>query len=156
MESASFSGHGVLMVLQNILKSRGKFSPRTIYCRANWNLTIFEPGGFIYPCYHALGDIDLAVGNINNKTSILDETKLEPWRERTVDIIEECKNCPAKYICSGGCAYEALTTKGSLLKPSCQPYEPIIKWAFESLHEDFMESERYNQVHQEYAAAGGE
>jgi uncharacterized protein len=155
LEPANFSGYGVLKVLQVLLKVRGKFAPQTYFCGANRNLSIFEPSGDVYTCYHALGNPELAVGNINNET-IIDESKLDRWRKRSVDNIMECQGCPAKYLCGGGCAYEALAAKDSLLKPNCQPYESLIKWAFESLHEDFMESARYNQVQQEYAASDGE
>jgi uncharacterized protein len=148
LESVTFDGQGVLNVIQNVLKLRKRFSPRTHFCSANWNLLIFAPGGDIFTCYHALQDQTLSVGNINN-ANVIDQTKLDLWRGRNVEYIEECNECSAKYLCSGGCAYEALAKKGSLFKPDCQPYKELLKWAFESMHEDFLDSERYTPVAEE-------
>jgi uncharacterized protein len=145
LEFADFCGWGVLEILQYLLKMRERFPPRTDFCSANRDLVIFDPVGNIFTCYHAVRDQKLAVGNINH-TRAVDETKLNPWRGRSVERIEECSGCPARYLCSGGCAFEALTKKGSILKPDCQPYEELLKWAFESLHEDFLDSERYAPV----------
>lgn len=152
LESADFSGHGALEILIYLLKSRGRFAPKIYFCNANWNLLIFTPEGNIFPCYHTIQNPNLALGNINDAKGI-DMTKLNQWRRKSVEALEECVKCPAKYLCGGGCSFEALTKKGSILKSNCQPYKDLIKWTFESLHEDFLESERYKQIHEEYVAA---
>jgi len=154
LEFARFSGRGVLTILQYLLKLRERFSPRTFFCEANWNSFIFDPLGNIYTCYHGLKDPIFALGNINQSPAI-DEIKLNLWRERSVESIEACSDCPAKYVCGGGCAFEALTKKGSVLESNCQPYRQLIKWVFECLHEDFLESEKFSLVPEAYATTNG-
>ncbi len=150
LEALTFSCHGFVMTLQNLIKSRDRFDPRTLFCAANWNLHIIEPDGTISPCYHALGDGSLAVGNaLYGESGLLERDKLNPWREREVDTIPSCRSCSGKYFCSGGCTYNALEEKGLLSESSCTPYRTIIKWAFEILHDDFMESVKYNKIIQE-------
>lgn len=148
MEPVDFSAPGILEVLLYLLKLRKRFSPRVHFCGANWNLLIFNSRGDVFSCFHAVRDRELSVGNIYDD-GVLRREKLDLWRNRSVESIEECGGCPAKYICRGGCAFEALTDTGSLNKPSCQPYEKLLKWSFESLHEDFLDSERYAPVEEE-------
>lgn len=151
MESAEFPGHGTLMIIQNLIRSRGQFTPQIHFCKANWNLMVFDPVGNVFSCHHAVQDPRLGVGNIHTSKGI-NKTKLQQWRERDIETIEECSGCQAKYLCAGGCSYEALIQKGSVSNPHCQPHQHLIKWAFESLHEDFLESQRYHEVQQEYEA----
>lgn len=154
MESAKLHGNGIINILLQLIKSRGRFAPAVNFCQASSNLLVFDAAGDIFACHHAVNYPQLAVGNISNE-EIIDESKLGEWRSRNTGTIEECIHCPGRYLCGGGCAFEALVKKNSISKPVCQPYQNLIKWAFESLHDDFLESPRYNQVHEEYAKVSG-
>jgi radical SAM protein with 4Fe4S-binding SPASM domain len=142
LEFVNFSGRGVLTVLQYLLKMRERFSPRTFFCEANWNFLMVDPKGDIFPCHHGLRDKSFAVGNIDSEP-VIDYDKLSQWRGRHVQAIEGCAHCSAKYLCSGGCAFEALAKTKNLYSSDCQPYENLIKDIFENMHQDFLESERY-------------
>jgi uncharacterized protein len=132
-------------VIQFLLKMRERFSISTIFCEANLSLFVVDASGHIHACYHGLQNPALAVGNIH-RSPFIDEKKLALWRDRDVRNIEACSGCPAKFVCSGGCTYEALTQKGSHNQSSCQPYLKLLRWAFDSLHEDFLESERLSEL----------
>lgn len=145
LEFAKFSGRGAVTILRYILKSRERFSPNTFFCEANWNFLVFDSLGRIYPCSHAVRHPKWSVGNINNGAEIFENAGLQEWRGRKVSAVAECNECPAKYLCGGGCSFEALVKKGSLYRANCQPYRDLIKWSFENFHEDFMESAKYNR-----------
>ncbi|MCP5101910.1 MAG: SPASM domain-containing protein [bacterium] len=145
MEAVFLYGHSFMSMLQALIRSRGQLSIRTNFCAANSNLLIMDPKGHAYTCYNVLGDPNHSLGDVVSDGA-LDKSKLEPWRKRQPDNITVCSGCPAKYLCGGGCAYDSLVKKGSISEHECPPLDKVIKWAFELLHEDFMDSARYTQI----------
>jgi radical SAM protein with 4Fe4S-binding SPASM domain len=153
LEFANFAGRGALDRVQFILRSRDRFPPRTLFCEACSYLHIFDPRGQVHACYQTVGQPEQAVGDWRDAQT-LDPEKLRQWRERTVTNLPGCQECPARYLCSGGCAQEALADRGSLYASACQPYREIIQAAFSSLYEDFMDSDRYGALDQAPAETG--
>lgn len=72
------------------------------------------PEGDIYPCHQFVGDEQWKMG------SVLDGTFNMPMKERfakaNVYSKSDCKNCWAKFYCSGGCNANNLQYEGDILK----------------------------------------
>ena len=88
--------------------------------------------GDITPCpFFRAENKDFVIGNINRQRlrDILQSQKLQRFDDLSIDDVEGCKECPLKYVCSGGCSAERLTMTGSILKkyPRCSIENDIDK-----------------------------
>lgn len=84
-------------------------------CGAGYEYLAVTPEGDIYPCHQFVGIDEFKMGNVYSgikKTSIK-----ELFRSTTVFSREECKNCWAKYYCSGGCAANAYQFSNDIKSP---------------------------------------
>lgn len=61
--------------------------------------------GEIFSCEHLAYDKKYAIGDIRNG---IDVEKMKAYRPDSVHKIESCRDCWAKYLCSGGCYSEKL------------------------------------------------
>ena len=71
------------------------------------------PWGDLYPCHQFVGEDDYLIGNLEEgitNTSLRDEFKL-----CNVYAKEKCKECFARFYCSGGCAANSYKFHGSIL-----------------------------------------
>ncbi len=84
-------------------------------CGAGYGYLAITPEGDIYPCHQFVGNRAFLMGNIS-KTAI-DEKITSIFRDTNADTKEDCRNCWAKYYCSGGCAANAYTYNGSINDP---------------------------------------
>ena len=74
-------------------------------CGSGTEYLAVTPWGDFYPCHQFVGDEDFIMGNVYEgitKPVIADE-----FRACNVYTKEKCKNCFAKFYCSGGCAANA-------------------------------------------------
>lgn len=86
-------------------------------CGSGTEYLAVTPWGDLYPCHQFVGNEDFLLGNVDDgivKNDIRDEFKL-----CNVYAKEECRNCFAKFYCSGGCAANAFNMHGDIN----QPYE---------------------------------
>ena len=74
---------------------------RSIGCGAGTEYVAVTPKGEIYPCHQFVGQKEFIMGNVN-KSFCYDKQE-----ESSVYTKEECKNCWAKFYCSGGCMANA-------------------------------------------------
>ncbi len=84
-------------------------------CGSGTEYLAVTPWGDLYPCHQFVGDEDFLLGNVDEgitNTSIRDEFKL-----CNVYAKEECRNCFAKFYCSGGCAANAYNMHKDINKP---------------------------------------
>ncbi len=73
------------------------------------------PEGDFYPCHQFVGDERFIIGNVNDgvvRTDIVDQFKCV-----TVNNKEKCKECWAKYYCSGGCHANAFNFNNNIKEP---------------------------------------
>lgn len=94
----------------------------------NNQINVMENGD-IYPCQNLI-DAKWKMGNIleDDLQKILEfEPVLNEIKKRNVNSIKECKACPYKYICSGGCMANSYLSKGSiyLCDPMCSFYKML-------------------------------
>ncbi|HHW46464.1 MAG TPA: thioether cross-link-forming SCIFF peptide maturase [Clostridiales bacterium] len=79
------------------------------------------PNGDIYPCHQFVGMDDWKMGNINYGSFNFNMKK--EFSSINIYRKEECKNCWAKFYCSGGCSANNLQYQGDILNPhklSCE------------------------------------
>lgn len=74
---------------------------RSIGCGAGTEYVAVTPTGEFYPCHQFVGQEEFIIGNVDE--GITNETVIDKFRNVSVNDKPVCKNCWAKYYCSGGC-----------------------------------------------------
>ena len=81
-------------------------------CGSGTEYLAVTPWGDLYPCHQFVGDEDFLMGNVDEgitRPEIADE-----FRSCSVYSKEKCRNCFAKFYCSGGCMANAYKFHGSI------------------------------------------
>ncbi len=79
------------------------------------------PDGDIYPCHQFVGNSEFVMGNVHDGE--IDKKMKTTFKNKDLCHKEECRNCFAKYFCSGGCNANNHAFNGDMLKPhkiSCE------------------------------------
>lgn len=79
------------------------------------------PSGNVYPCHQFVGHEDWKMGNVFDLS--LDASLKNQFAKATVYGKDECRNCWAKFYCSGGCNANSMIYRGDIRKPhklSCE------------------------------------
>lgn len=97
------------------LKGGPCLKKRLTGCGAGSEYIAVTPTGEIYPCHQFAGDKDFYMGNVLTKQFNTDIQK--KFANITVLCKDACKNCFAKYYCSGGCSANAYHFNKDLYKP---------------------------------------
>jgi uncharacterized protein len=82
-------------------------------CGSGTEYMAVTPTGELYPCHQFVGNTDFCLGDVYNgvkKTDVVNQ-----FKHCNVYAKEECKNCFARFYCSGGCAANAYNFTGSIL-----------------------------------------
>lgn len=82
-------------------------------CGSGTEYLAVTPWGDLYPCHQFVGMDDFKLGNVFDgidRTDIVDEFKL-----CNVYAKDKCKDCFARFYCSGGCAANSYNFHGNLL-----------------------------------------
>lgn len=74
-------------------------------CGAGHEYAAITPDGDIFPCHQFVGQDEFKIGNVF--TGIKNEEIRTRFKSCNVYTKEECKECWAKFYCSGGCAANA-------------------------------------------------
>lgn len=111
-----------------------------IFCRSCIPMPHLTVDGYVSCCdmgYVGANNNELIYGKYNPETMTIeyDDEKIKYIQNRTVDNLPECKDCPIKYYCAGGCIGEALTEEGSIYKIKKQNCEAI-KFLYEQLKDE--------------------
>ena len=81
-------------------------------CGSGTEYLAVTPWGDFYPCHQFVGQEDFLMGNVDTgitRTDIRDEFKL-----CNVYAKEKCRDCFARFYCSGGCAANSYNFHGSI------------------------------------------
>ena len=90
-------------------------------CGSGTEYLAVTPWGDFYPCHQFVGKEEFIMGNVD--TGIVNTAIREEFKACNVYAKEECKNCFAKFYCSGGCAANAYNYNGSIngvYDPGCE------------------------------------
>lgn len=82
-------------------------------CGSGTEYLAVTPWGDLYPCHQFVGMEEFKLGNVDTgveKTELVDEFKL-----CNVYAKDKCKDCFARFYCSGGCAANSYNFHGNLL-----------------------------------------
>lgn len=74
---------------------------RSIGCGAGTEYIAVTPGGEFYPCHQFVGQEEFIIGNVDE--GITNEEITDKFKNVSVNDKPVCKDCWAKYYCSGGC-----------------------------------------------------
>lgn len=81
-------------------------------CGSGTEYLAVTPWGDFYPCHQFVGREEFLMGNVDE--GILRTDIRDSFKECNVYAKEKCKNCFAKFYCSGGCAANSYNFHGSI------------------------------------------
>ncbi|WP_191440386.1 thioether cross-link-forming SCIFF peptide maturase [Anaerotruncus colihominis] len=73
------------------------------------------PSGDVYPCHQFVGHEDWRMGSVYDGS--LNQEMKKRFAAATVYGKEDCRECWAKFYCSGGCNANSMQYSGDILKP---------------------------------------
>lgn len=82
-------------------------------CGSGTEYLAVTPWGDLYPCHQFVGMEEFKLGNVDSgieRTELVDDFKL-----CNVYVKDKCKDCFARFYCSGGCAANSYNFHGTLL-----------------------------------------
>lgn len=84
-------------------------------CGSGTEYLAVTPWGDLYPCHQFVGEEEFCLGNVED--GIVNTEMRDTFKLCNVYAKEECKNCFAKFYCSGGCAANAYHSHNDINKP---------------------------------------
>ena len=81
-------------------------------CGSGTEYLAVTPWGDLYPCHQFVGEEKYRMGNVDE--GIIRTDLREEFRNCNVYSKEKCRNCFARFYCSGGCAANAYKFHGSI------------------------------------------
>jgi len=84
-------------------------------CGAGNEYLAVSPAGDLYPCHQFMENKDFLLGNVF--TGIKNQALREDFRQAHALNKEKCRQCWARFYCSGGCHANAFNFNRDLLKP---------------------------------------
>lgn len=102
--------------------------------------------GNIYPCHRFMGMPNYIIGTLNTG---IDETCRSEYRRATIYTKKECKDCWARYICSGGCSHTSAVHGGDIFHAPlcyCDIYKGLLEiqlytyWELKEWNNDYLKN----------------
>ena len=87
-------------------------SKRLSGCGSGTEYVAVTPWGDIYPCHQFVGEEEFLLGNVSE--GITNTDMVERFRKPNVYTKSKCKDCFAKFYCSGGCMANSYHAHGTL------------------------------------------
>lgn len=84
-------------------------------CGAGFEYIAVTPDGEIYPCHQFVGIDEYKMGDLEN--GIVKRELQEKFMESDIYKREECRECWARFFCSGGCFANNYNINGDINKP---------------------------------------
>lgn len=84
-------------------------------CGAGTEYVAVSPEGDIYPCHQFVGNKEFMLGNVSEEK--FENRLYDRFNSAHIYNKERCRQCWAKFYCSGGCHANAWNINGSILEP---------------------------------------
>jgi len=81
-------------------------------CGSGTEYLAVTPWGDFYPCHQFVGQEDFLMGNVDE--GITNTKVRDAFKDCNVYAKEQCRNCFAKFYCSGGCAANSYNFHGNI------------------------------------------
>lgn len=81
-------------------------------CGSGTEYLSVTPWGDLYPCHQFVGQEEFLMGNVD--TGVTNTKIRDDFKSCNVYSKEKCKNCFAKFYCSGGCAANSYNFHGNI------------------------------------------
>lgn len=79
-------------------------TPKVNYCGADvFGSFVVDAYGYIYKCWHDVGNEDERLGNVDDIEAALMSSKAAKWIFSDAITNDECRNCKVLPLCMGGC-----------------------------------------------------
>ncbi|MCR2042526.1 thioether cross-link-forming SCIFF peptide maturase [Anaerosalibacter massiliensis] len=88
---------------------------RATGCGAGSEYMAVTPEGDLYPCHQFVGNEDFKLGDVYE--GVKNSDIRQKFKQANVFSKEECKNCWARFYCSGGCHANAFNANKDITKP---------------------------------------
>lgn len=82
-------------------------------CGSGTEYMAVTPWGDLYPCHQFVGEDDLCIGNVFD--GIKNQDIVNEFKLCNVYAKDKCKDCFARFYCSGGCAANSYKFHGNIL-----------------------------------------
>ncbi len=84
-------------------------------CGAGCEYIAVTPHGDIYPCHQFVGNEDFKMGSVMEGT--MDKDIVHTFESSNIYTKDKCRDCFAKFYCSGGCSANAYNFNNDINKP---------------------------------------
>ncbi|MCD5407138.1 MAG: thioether cross-link-forming SCIFF peptide maturase [Desulfotomaculum sp.] len=84
-------------------------------CGAGHEYLAVTPAGYLYPCHQFVGHSQFQLGHVSSNE--LNQNIRQQFKRAHLYNKPACRQCWAKYYCSGGCNANAYAFNGDLLQP---------------------------------------
>lgn len=109
----------------------GKLFPATYKtCFGGTRMFAFDMNGGIYACETTAGRPEYQIGRFVPELA-LNRDLMKALDERNILNIPECRKCPQALLCAGGCTFNAVVTRGSLLAPGCRMLKETLQYGLD-------------------------
>lgn len=100
----------------NVDLEKGPCLPkRLLGCGAGYEYLAVTPEGDLYPCHQFVGRDSYRLGDVWQ--GLVEKAKSKEFMEAHIYHKEACRNCWARFLCSGGCHANADANHGNILEP---------------------------------------
>ncbi|MFC5665339.1 radical SAM protein [Kitasatospora misakiensis] len=83
-------------------------------CGAGKSGTYLDTNGNLYPCAHFIGKSGWHIGHASTG---VEDSERSRYLDLVVDQRDGCSTCPSRYVCGGGCYYQAVLANGDITRP---------------------------------------
>lgn len=81
-------------------------------CGSGTEYLAVTPTGDLYPCHQFVGNTDFLMGNVDN--GVVNTELRDEFKSCNVYAKEKCRECFARFYCSGGCAANSYNFHGDI------------------------------------------